>query len=52
MSWRVIHISVAAFLDRFFISWEIKYPKPPKYLTRYITSKTVGLLIGPKGLDH
>ena len=26
--------SVTAFLNRFFISWEIKYLKPPKYLTR------------------
>ena len=26
--------SVAAFLSRFFIAWEIKYIKPPKYLTR------------------
>jgi hypothetical protein len=23
--------SVAAFLSRFFIAWEIKYIKPPKY---------------------
>jgi hypothetical protein len=26
--------SVAVFLSRFFITWEIKYIKPPKYLAR------------------
>ena len=26
--------SVTTFLNRFFISWEIKYLKPPKYLAR------------------
>jgi hypothetical protein len=26
--------SVAMFLSRFFIAWEIKYIKPPKYLAR------------------
>jgi hypothetical protein len=30
---RVVY-SVAAFLSRFFIVWEIKYIKPPKYLAR------------------
>jgi len=33
-SGKTIQISVATFLSRFFIAWEIKYIKPPKYLTR------------------
>jgi hypothetical protein len=29
-----LYTSVAAFLSRFFIAWEIKYIKPPTYLAR------------------